>query len=82
MPPVKAKIGGRVAYAGSPMEAAQGADALLIATEWSQYKAADLDALAKAMKAKVLFDGRNLFRPEAMAKAGWTYHSIGRLSVS
>lgn len=81
MPPVKAKIGDRVSYATDPMEAAKGADALLIATEWSQYKAVDLEALAKAMKAKVLFDGRNLFRPEAMAKTGWTYHSIGRRPV-
>lgn len=81
MPPVKAKIGDRVTYATSPMEAAAGADALLIATEWPQYKAADLEALAKALKAKVMFDGRNLFRPESMAKAGWTYHSIGRQTV-
>ena len=82
MPPVRAKIGDRVTYAKGPMEAAQGADALLIATEWAQYKAADLGALASAMKAKVMFDGRNLFRPEAMAKAGWAYHSIGRGSVA
>jgi UDPglucose 6-dehydrogenase len=82
MPPVRAKIGDRVVYAKDPMEAAHGADALLIATEWAQYKAADLDALGSALKAKLMFDGRNLFRPEAMAKAGWTYHSIGRGSVA
>ncbi|HEU4950558.1 MAG TPA: UDP-glucose/GDP-mannose dehydrogenase family protein [Holophagaceae bacterium] len=81
MPPVKAKLGDRVAYAADPMAAARGADALLIATEWPQYKAADLKALEGALKAKVMFDGRNLFRPEAMAKAGWTYHSIGRRPV-
>ncbi|HXC16463.1 MAG TPA: UDP-glucose/GDP-mannose dehydrogenase family protein [Holophagaceae bacterium] len=81
MPPVRAKIGDRVIYAEDPMKAAKGADALLIATEWAQYKASDLEALGAALKAKVMFDGRNLFRPEAMAKAGWTYHSIGRGSV-
>lgn len=82
MPPVKAKIGDRVTYAADPMEAATGADALLIATEWAQYKAADLNALAKVMTSKVMFDGRNLFRPESMAKAGWAYQSIGRRAVS
>ena len=82
MPPVRAKIGDRVTYANGPMDAVKGADALLIATEWPQYKATDLTALAGTLKAKVMFDGRNLFRPEAMAKAGWTYHSIGRGSVT
>lgn len=82
MPPVRAKLGDRVIYAQEPMEAVKGADALLIATEWAEYKTTDLGALGNALKAKVMFDGRNLFRPEAMAKAGWTYHSIGRGSVA
>ncbi len=81
MPAVKAKLGDRVTYASDPLACCEGADALLIATEWPQYKVADLEAAAKKLKAKVMFDGRNLFRPEAMKAAGWVYHSIGRRSV-
>ena len=81
MPAIRAKVGDRVAYASDPMACCEGADALLIATEWPQYKAADLELVAKKLKAKVMFDGRNLFRPEAMKAAGWVYHSIGRRSV-
>ncbi len=81
MPAVKAKIGGKVSYADDLIACCEGADALVIATEWPAYKAADLAAVAAKLKAKVMFDGRNLFRPEAMKSAGWTYHSIGRRSV-
>ena len=81
MPNVKSQIGNRVEYAEEPLAACEGADALIIATEWPQYAQADLSAVANHLKARVLFDGRNLFRPEAMASAGWTYHSIGRRPV-
>jgi UDPglucose 6-dehydrogenase len=78
---VRAKVGDRVEYAPDFMAACKDADALLIATEWPQYGSADLAAVAGLLKTKVMFDGRNLFRPENMAAAGWTYHSIGRASV-
>jgi len=81
MDTVKAKLGDRVEYAADFMEACAGADALLIATEWPQYAAADLGKVAGLLKGKVMFDGRNLFRPETMKAAGWTYHSIGRVTV-
>lgn len=81
MDAVKARIGNKVRYAGTPLEACEGADALLIATEWPQYREADLDAVARALKARRMFDGRNLFRPEAMEARGWTYHSLGRRAV-
>jgi UDPglucose 6-dehydrogenase len=82
MPNVKAKLGDRIRYVEDPMAACDGADALLIATEWPQYAKADLRAVAGRLKHKIMFDGRNLFRPEAMKADGWTYHSIGRLPVS
>lgn len=82
MPNVQAKIGDRVRYAETPLEACQGADALIIATEWPDYQRIELETLAAALKAKVIFDGRNLFRPEIMRSLGWTYHSIGRLPVT
>ena len=81
MDAVKAKIGAKVCYAETPLAACEGADALLISTEWPQYREADLEAVAKALKARCIFDGRNLFRPEAMEAQGWTYHSIGRRAV-
>jgi UDPglucose 6-dehydrogenase len=81
MPNVKARIGDKVRYAEDFMAACDGADALIIATEWPEYQQADLQAVAGKLKAKVMFDGRNLFRPEAMKSKGWTYHSIGRLPV-
>ncbi|MBP1626152.1 MAG: UDP-glucose/GDP-mannose dehydrogenase family protein [Holophagaceae bacterium] len=78
MPNVRARIGDKVRYAEDPMAACEGADALLVATEWPQYQKADLEAVASRLKARVIFDGRNLWRPEAMKAAGWDYHSIGR----
>jgi len=78
MPNVRAKLGDRVLYAEDPLSACDGADALLIATEWPQYAQADLEAVGRRLKTKLMFDGRNLFRPEAMKASGWTYHSIGR----
>jgi UDPglucose 6-dehydrogenase len=78
---IRAKVGDKVAYAADPLAACEGADALLIATEWPQYVAADLDAAASRLKAKVMFDGRNLFLPDAMTAKGWTYHSVGRATA-
>lgn len=82
MPNVRAKIGDRIRYAEDPLSACAGADALLIATEWPAYKTADLAAAASRMKAQVIFDGRNLFRPEVLETSGWTYHSLGRRTGS
>ena len=81
MDAVRSKIGDKVRYAETPLAACEGADALLIATEWSQYREADLEAVAKSLKARRIFDGRNLFRPETMEAKGWTYHSLGRRAV-
>jgi len=81
MEAVQARIGDRVRYAATPLEACEGADALLIATEWADYRTADLEAVGKALKARRIFDGRNLFRPEVMEACGWTYHSLGRRAV-
>ncbi len=79
---VRARIKDRVAYAQDPYAACEGADAVIIATEWPQYKAMDLDRLADLLKSKLMFDGRNLFQPADMQSRGWTYHSIGRLPVN
>ena len=68
----------RVRFAGSPMEAVQGADALVIVTEWKAFRSPDFEAIKAALKQPVIFDGRNLFEPAAMRDAGIEYFGIGR----
>ena len=63
---------------GTKETALKGADALVICTEWSQFKAPDFDLIAKALNNKVIFDGRNLFEPELLALRGFSYYAIGR----
>ena len=60
------------------LEALQGADALAIVTEWSEFRSPDFDALKAAMAAPVIFDGRNLYEPEHLADLGIRYYAIGR----
>jgi len=60
------------------MTALEGADALLVATEWKQFRGADLVAVKNALKQPVVFDGRNIFELEDMQQAGFYYESIGR----
>ncbi|MFT5298680.1 MAG: UDPglucose 6-dehydrogenase, partial [Colwellia sp.] len=64
--------------AGTKESALKNADALVICTEWSQFKAPDFDTIAQQLKNKVLIDGRNLFEPSLMKKRGFTYYAIGR----
>ncbi len=64
-------------FADSPMEAAAGADALLIVTEWQAFKSPDFAALKKALRTPVIFDGRNLYEP-SIRQQGFEYHAIGR----
>lgn len=75
---VEFKLIGGAKIAKSPLEAAQGAEALVIATEWKEFAAVDLAELRKAMHTPLLFDGRNLLDPKTACEAGFTYTSIGR----
>jgi UDPglucose 6-dehydrogenase len=61
--------------------AAGGADALVISTEWNEFRAPDFSRLATVMPSKLIFDGRNLYRREAMHAQGFAYHSVGRAPV-
>jgi UDPglucose 6-dehydrogenase len=67
-----------VTFRDGPYEAAEGADALVILTEWDQFRALDLNRLRLLMKAPVLVDLRNVYRPEDMRGQGFEYTSIGR----
>ena len=79
---VKRTIGEVIHYANDPYEAAQGADAILIATEWALFRTPDFDKLKESMKEKVIFDGRNLYDLQRMAELGFYYNSMGRETVS
>jgi UDPglucose 6-dehydrogenase len=76
---VKAIAGARLV--SSAVEAIEGAEALVIATEWSEFANFDLAVLKEKMTTPIVFDGRNLFDPKTMAQLGFRYHSIGRASV-
>jgi UDPglucose 6-dehydrogenase len=71
-----------VEYAIDAYEAARGADALLILTEWEEFASLDLDRLHKELKYPIVIDGRNLYDPECMAARGFTYYSVGRPVVT
>jgi UDPglucose 6-dehydrogenase len=70
--------GGLVAGAGPPQQAAARADAVLVLTEWRQYRELDPVAFGKVMRQKRVLDGRNVLDREAWAAAGWTYRALGR----
>ncbi len=69
----------RIAYAASPMDALDGADALAIVTEWKEFRSPDFAAIKARLKTPVIFDGRNLYEPAAPRRAGLEYYAIGRL---
>jgi UDPglucose 6-dehydrogenase len=68
----------RIAYAGSPLDAVAGADALVIVTEWKEFRSPDFDAIRAQLKEPVIFDGRNLYEPADVARLGFEYLPIGR----
>jgi UDPglucose 6-dehydrogenase len=67
-----------VTFCDGPYEAAEGADALVIVTEWEQFRALDLDRLKSIMAAPVLIDLKNVYQPEELARAGFRFEGIGR----
>jgi UDPglucose 6-dehydrogenase len=78
---VRRQYGDKLLYAKQEMDALEGADALAINTEWSEFRHPDFAAMRRRMKGAVIFDGRNLYEPLAMQKAGFVYYSIGRKPV-
>ncbi len=75
---VRKEIGKKVKYATSQYDAVQGADALMIMTEWPEFRTPDFEKLGEALNNKVIFDGRNLYELKDMDKLGFDYFSIGR----
>ncbi len=79
---VQKTIGDVVSYSKNQYEAIDGADALLIVTEWSVFRSPDFEKVEKLLKQKTIFDGRNLFELEKMQELGYKYISIGRKKVN
>ena len=71
-------LGDRVDFAEAPLSALAGADALLVVTEWKEFRSPDFAAIKSRLKQPVIFDGRNLYDPVHLAGAGIEYHAIGR----
>jgi UDPglucose 6-dehydrogenase len=78
MAEARRRLGTSVSYAESPYEALEGADALVILTEWQEYRVLDHDRARTLLRRPVVVDARNLYDPVRMRKAGFTYASIGR----
>ena len=78
IPNVKAQIGDKIKYAENQYHALQNAEALIIATEWSEFRTPDFELMDKEIKQKIIFDGRNLFDVYKMRELGYHYESIGR----
>jgi UDPglucose 6-dehydrogenase len=74
-------LNANVEFVSSAYEAASGADALLILTEWEEFSALDLNRLHKQLKYPIVIDGRNLYDPGTMAAHGFTYYSVGRAAA-
>ena len=78
---VKDLIGDKITYTSGPYEALKEADALMIMTEWPQFRTPEFEVMEVLLKNKVIFDGRNLYELDQMKELGYTYYSIGRETV-
>jgi UDPglucose 6-dehydrogenase len=74
-------FGDKITYHRQNYEVLDGADALLVITEWNEFRRPDFDRIRRMLKEPVIFDGRNLWEPKAMRELGFTYFPIGRPSV-
>jgi UDPglucose 6-dehydrogenase len=70
-------FGDRIEYAENPMDALPGADALVLVTEWNEFRRPDFDAIKEKLRTPVVFDGRNIYRRKTLEGMGFTYYGIG-----
>ena len=81
MPNVKQVVGDKIDFAQSQYDALENADALIIATEWSEFRTPEFEKISSMLKNKVIFDGRNVYDREQMKQLGFFYESVGREAV-
>jgi len=70
-----------IEFCNDPYEVCKGADALIILTEWNEFKEMDLKKIKSLLSSPIIIDGRNIYSPEDLKKEGFTYISIGRKNV-
>ncbi|MDB4899307.1 MAG: nucleotide sugar dehydrogenase, partial [Gemmatimonadetes bacterium] len=78
MPETRRRIGDRIRYADNSYHALEGADALVVVTDWNEYRHPDFERIRRTLSAPVVIDGRNLYDATKMRDLGFTYDSIGR----
>jgi UDPglucose 6-dehydrogenase len=78
MPPTKQKLGDRICTVKNGYDVLEGSDALVVFTDWQEFRTPDFEQIAKKLKKPVLFDGRNLYTPSFVTRFGIEYHCIGR----
>jgi UDPglucose 6-dehydrogenase len=81
MPNVKRIFGEKITFAKDQYDAVEGADALIIVTEWSEFRNPNFERIAQTLKQQMIFDGRNVYSLEKMQELGFYYESIGRKTV-
>jgi UDPglucose 6-dehydrogenase len=75
------RVGNKIKFIENQYDALDGADALVIVTEWSEFRNPDWKEMEKRLKNKLVFDGRNIYEPSEMEEWNWTYYSIGRRNI-
>jgi UDPglucose 6-dehydrogenase len=78
MPVAKSIFGSKITFSRSAYAALKGADALLIVTEWNEFREPDFEKMRNLMRQPLILDGRNIYQPAVVRAAGFTYGSIGR----
>ncbi|MBI4925359.1 MAG: UDP-glucose 6-dehydrogenase, partial [Bdellovibrio sp.] len=73
-------IGNKITYCNTNYETLEGADALIVVTEWNEFKHPDFNRIKATLKTPVIFDGRNLYNPKELRDKGFVYYGIGRKS--
>ena len=79
---VKNVVGDKIDYADNQYDTLKDADALIIATEWNEFRTPDFSKIAQSLKNKAIFDGRNLFDLAAIKQLGFHYESVGRATIN
>src|SRR4029078_10692725 len=82
MATVKKEIGDKISYAENQYDALKDADALIVATEWSEFRTPDFNRIKSLLINPVIFDGRNLFDTAVMEECGFHYESVGRKAIN
>jgi len=78
---LRARFGQHIDYYEWPYETLEGADALVICTEWNEFRSPNFDEMKRRLRRLIIFDGRNLYEPRSMARRGFEYYPVGRPAV-